>query len=260
MKNKKFALAVGACLMASMAMLTGCGHTCTFGNWDVTKQATLFEAGEQIRYCTSNDGKFEKQIITADGQTTNIKAYFNMYDDQTEVGTKGIILKVETESECGPSTYFGETDKNFDWNGEETTIAFKLDLSALDQVGDYTEFVLGFNKLVDTTYSHVTEIRFGIAKVENGFKFAELMGVDWTNHTEKDTILESDKVFTANDVECGFKIAYNNDTNVLSYSLIADTLKIENTQTLTDDIAGLRYLWNTFSNVEGVELYNLEKK
>lgn len=44
-----------------------CSHTCEFGEWQLTKEATCTEDGIERRYCIHNNTHFEERPIDAIG-------------------------------------------------------------------------------------------------------------------------------------------------------------------------------------------------
>ena len=252
----------------------GTQHTHTYGDWTQETAPTLFEDGSEYRVCTASDcpdadkGR-DTRTISADGKTTAVYDYFTFTADKCTQGESGIILNENADTtdgvntkDTGAATYFSkdETVKNYEWDGEETTISFDLDLSALTNEGDYTMFVLAFNQADGQSFKHVDEIRIGIAKTATGFNFNEMVGAFDTEELNLAAINATGaKAFTEDEVTVSFTFAYDADTNELSYTLGVDTQEIENTKTMPADVVGLRSLWNARLNKDGVELSNLVK-
>lgn len=150
------------------------GHS--YGAWTVDTAATFFGKGVEKRVCANDASHTETRSISAIGSTAGVFDAFNVYSDACVQGRKGIILKKDVENETGASTYFGEADKNYDWNGSKMTLSFDLDLSALTETDDYTQFILAFNYQNGEQFVHADEIRFGIVKTENGFVVNQMSG------------------------------------------------------------------------------------
>ena len=204
-------------------------------------------------------------------------AFQNDYQGNTNLEERtddGIIMVRNTEGEnCegsgefreSGSTYFNEEDKNLDWDGTQTTISFDLDLKNIDE-GDFTAFVLSFNSAntteETTTYSHTYEIRLGVAKTAEGYKIAELNGINWSEE-DYNNITASDKIVQDEDgiLNVSFVVSYESET--LTYSFIVNDATIENTANAdtftTGAIVGFRSLWNAVTNTDDVVLLNLQK-
>ena len=249
-----------ACTLA--AGLSACSegeHQHTYGEWKTVKEATLFEDGQEERVCSEDAEHKETRTTDALGKTPDVFKFFTTYADSCTQGEKGIVLNKDTENGTGASTYFGEDDKNYDWDGAQTTISFDLDLSGM-QENDFSVWVLAFNKQTDDGYAHVNEIRFGIAKTADGFVVNELTGVAFDDETDLANILAGDKTFTESEVTASFTVAFDSATKQLSYTMTVGGQELTNAQTMTEDIVGLRSLWNAYLKGDGIELSNLTKK
>lgn len=224
MKKFKSILCLMLLVLVSCTALAACGRTISYG------------------YDT-----FSKEIFDGNANLTETKAgiVFNKSDSNAEYGTSG-------------ATYFGEEDKNLDWDKNETTFTFTLDLSTMKN-GDFTVWVLSFNKEVDEIYSHVDEIRFGIVKTAEGYKANEMMGV---NHgaDNSEVILNNAKAVTASNNKVNVAIKVSADTEKVNYTFtFNDGAKIENSKTVAAEIVGFRSLWNAATSCDGIVLSNLEK-
>lgn len=200
-------------------------------------------------------------------------AFQNDYQGNTNLKERaddGIIMKRNTEGEnCegsgefreSGSTYFNEEDKNLDWDGTQTTISFDLDLKNIDE-GDFTAWILSFNSAntteETTTYNHTYEIRLGIAKTAEGYKIAELEGINWSE-ADYNNITASDKIVQDEDgiLNVSFVVSYADNT--LNYTFQVNDASIENTASETGAIVGFRSLWNAVTNTDDVVLLNLQK-
>ena len=200
-------------------------------------------------------------------------AFQNDYQGNANIRERadgGVILKRNTEGETcegsgeyreSGSTYFNEEDKNLDWDGTQTTFSFDLDLKNIDE-GDFTAFVLSFNSVntteETTTYSHTYEIRLGIAKTAEGYKIAELNGINWSEQ-DYNNINASDKIVQDEDgiLNVSFVVSYADNT--LNYTFQVNDASIENTASETGAIVGFRSLWNAVTNTDDVVLLNLQK-
>ncbi len=263
MKNKLIKMIVATILTCLLSLsFVACDeeqkHEHSFGEWETVTSATLFEDGEEKRVCEDDATHEETRVTDALGKTANVFDFFTTYASASVKNDVGIVLNKDTESNSGASTYFGETDKNYDWNGAETTISFDLDLSAMEE-NDFTIFVLGFNKQSGDNYVHVDEIRIGIAKTADGFVFDELIGVGYDDASDLAQIIDGEKTFTESAVTVSFKIAFDADVNELDYTISVNDDGISNSKTTADEVVGLRYLWNAYLKGDGVVLSNLVK-
>lgn len=203
-------------------------------------------------------------IMLAGCGGTTIKYGFDSFDKDTFAGNVNltetdngrIVFNKESTDEIDGSgaTYFGEEDKNLDWDGRTTTFAYDLDLSVMEN-GDFTIWVLAFNKLDNEVYTHIDEIRLGIAKTETGYVASELIGVTWSNE-DYNNIIANGETFTSesDNVHIEFKVTYEDD--VISYTFVADDVEISNQKT-DEGVVGFRSLWNAGTSVDGIVLSNL---
>ncbi len=265
-----FALAVTLC-----AVFTACGDDSSEHSLEKKSAvaATFFEGGSSEYYVCGDCGKYfsdadGKNEITegswvtpATGTTADVFDEFVMYDSGSEKGTKGIVCGLDTSANAGPSTYFGEADKNLDWDGSKTAISFTLDLSAMEK-NDFTIWDLAFNKKAGDAYVNTAEyeLRFGIAKTADGFTVCDLFvpGVTFNEDTDRAEILKSDKTFTGTTVDVTFEAEINDD-NVLSYTISVGDVEMKGTGTFECEVTGFRCLWNAFMSGDGVEAYNFTK-
>ena len=190
---------------------------------------------------------FSKEVYAGNVNLKETKEgiVFNKSDSTAKYGTSG-------------ATYFGEKDKNLDWNKSKTTFTFTLDLSAMEN-GDFTAWVLSFNKRENDAFSHVDEIRFGIVKTAEGYKANEMVGI---NHGQNDysLILNNAKSVTASNNKVKVAITVSATTDKLNYSFtFNDGAKIENSKNVASEIVGFRSLWNAATSRDGIVLSNLEK-
>lgn len=232
------------------------GHS--YGEWTVEKAATFFGKGVEKRVCANDASHTESRDIAAIGSTAKVFDSFTVYADASKQGDNGIILNKDIANGTGASTYFGETDKNYDWDGSEMTLAFELDLSALSATDDYTMFVLAFNYKNGDEYTHADEIRFGIVKTDDGFVVNRMDGAADDAANVAAIKGEGSQSFTASKISASFTFAYDADTKEFTYSMtIGGKAFGDITRTELNDLVGLRYLWNARLNKDGVELSNL---
>ena len=184
------------------------------------------------------------------------------YSSNVEQGEKGVILKPSTEYfTTGPATYFGSSDdKNYSWDGTESTISFNLDLSGLKNK-QATTWVLSFNKLNGTNYEYADEIRFGISRDSSGVLHVnELTGLNHNNIDADIANIEGSgsETITGNDIKASFSMSYDKSSKTLSYSMNIAGAVFTGDHPETEDIVGFRALWNaSLSADSAVELYQL---
>lgn len=267
------------CICALAFGIVACGdggegnttHTHELSKVDAVS-ATFFEGGNSEyytcscgKYFSDSEGKNEIQkdswVTAAIGTTADVFDEFTVYSSKSTKGTKGIVCNLDTDANAGPSTYFGEEDKNLEWDGSKTTISFQLDLSALEE-NDFTIWDLSFNKEKDGQFANTAEyeLRFGIAKTADGFVVCDLFvpGVTFNAETDLAEILKSDKTFDETTVTVSFEVEIDSD-NVMTYTITVGDVEMEGTGTFTCDVVGFRSLWNAFTNQDGVEAYNFTR-
>ena len=136
-----------------------------------------------------------------------------------------------------------------------------IDLKNIDE-GDFTAWILSFNSANTTgdttTYDYTYEIRLGIAKTAEGYKIAELNGINWSEE-DYNNITASDKIVQDEDgiLNVSFVVSYADNT--LNYTFQVNDASIENTASETGAIVGFRSLWNAVTNTDDVVLLNLQK-
>lgn len=278
MKKPVTCVISAACVCALALGIAACGdgentpaHTHELDKVDAVS-ATFFENGNR-EYYTCDCGKFfsdsegkneiqkDSWVIAAVGTTADAFDAFTVYNSKSTKGTKGIVCNLDTDANAGPATYFGEADKNLEWDGRKTTIGFMLDLSELKE-NDFTIWDLSFNKKEGDEFKNTAEyeLRFGIAKTAKGFVVCDLFvpGVTFNAETDLAEILKSDKTFDESTVSVSFEAAID-EGNVMTYAITVGDVKMEGEGTFTCDVVGFRTLWNAFMNQNGVEAYNFTR-
>ena len=281
MKIRFGAIKIAVCVLAlafavaAVAALTACGDDSSEHSLEKKSAvaATFFEGGSSEYYVCGDCGKYFSDadgrneitegswVTPATGTTADVFDEFGTYDSGSEKETKGIVCGLDTSANAGPSTYFGEADKNLDWDGSKTAMSFTLDLSAMED-NDFTIWDLAFNKKDGDAYVNTAEyeLRFGIAKTADGFTVCDLFvpGVTFDEDTDRAEILKSDKTFTGTTVDVTFEAEINDD-NVLSYTISVGDAEMTGTGTFECEVTGFRCLWNAFMSGDGVEAYNFTK-
>lgn len=276
MKNLATSVLSAACICAFALGIAACGGSTPPHTHELTKveavSATFFEGGNSEYYACScgkyfsdSEGKTEipkdSWRTAAVGTTADAFDAFTVYSSKSAKGAKGIVCNLDTDANKGPSTYFGEEDKNLEWDGSKTAISFQLDLSELE-VNDFTIWDLAFNKKEGNKFVNTAEyeLRFGIAKTAEGFVVCDLFipGINFNNETDLAEILKSSKTFGESIVTVSYEVAID-DSNVMTYAITVGDVKMEGTGTFTCDVVGFRCLWNAFMNRNGVEAYNFTK-
>lgn len=172
--NFKFLL-VPAMLMVVMFSLVACGEdgtTAALGEWTTLSAPSLFEDGLQAR--AMSDGTVQTAPISSHGKTHELADYFTFHPEKVSTsGTHHTVLKTDA------ATYFS-TDpavRNHDFVNNEFKVSFSLSADMKDN--DYFIFVLAFNKegAAAGTYTHVTEFRIAVAKIDGQLKACSINGV-----------------------------------------------------------------------------------
>lgn len=216
--------------------------------------------------------------VASEGE--NLKALFTTYADNVKVnedGTGVVLVRTdvqvsETEQgKTGPSSWLGEIDKLTDFAGSPVEVAFSLDLSSMVE-NDYTVFSLGYgsNSEGESGYifNYVTETIFTVLKTENGYKIAQVNNVSYNDdETNRTYVHSSESTKTIEDEDGVIDFAYTASFTAgqLETSLTANNEKafdftINGDPSAVAEIKGIGYFWNCASNIDTVELLNLEVK
>ena len=179
-----------------------------------------------------------------------------MYCGNCEVTDNGVVMNEDTENSTYGSTYFGETDKNKDWDGGAITVEFKLDVSVLED-GDFTSWVLGLNRLDGETYVHTEEVRVGIAKQGDTYYMNELIGITYDDTQDYNIVVAGGHTVELNDGKVQVAISLEWADDVVDYEIDVNGEKVTN-QKPAVGVVGFRYLWNATANVDGVVISDLE--
>ena len=197
-------------------------------------------------------------------------ASISPYNAKVLVTEAGVIMNRQDDTEITSSgtTYFGQEDKNLEWNGKNATFNFVLDVSSMEE-NDFTMWVLGFSKHNgDGTYSHGgEEIRFGIAKTSGGFVANSLVGIDHNDTTGEENLASittggiNVNVGSDNKVNVTIKVSFyeNNEQQLTTnYTFLLNETTISPAEKpLPNPVVGFRYLWNARTNCDGVVFSNL---
>lgn len=236
----------------------------------MTPQARHFNGNSEYytcdcgKYFSDSEGKNEIRkdswVIAAVGTTADAFDAFTVYNSASTKGSKGIVCGLDTGANAGPATYFGEEDKNLEWDGGKTTIGFMLDLSALEE-NDFTIWVLSFNKQEEGEYVHsgTHELRIGIAKTETGFVANMLAGVGFDETADLAQIVDGGKAFTEDDIAVTFEMSYDKSDSNMTYTLTVAGQEFSGSTVFEAQLTGFRSLWNAYLNKDGVEAYNFTR-
>lgn len=176
-----------------------------------------------------------------------------------ENGENFITLKPNENQNYAGSTYFGETDKNYDWNKGGMSIKLSLDLSSSNFAnGDYMVWSLALN---ENDGAYITENSVFFVGTENGIKFiSKNVGVD----TDYEALAKEETAVTVKkdlytvifdyDVVEENKIVLNIKLNDASGKEVYKSTNnpvvaidhegyVPGSALVEDNIGGLRYLW-----------------
>lgn len=183
-----------------------------------------------------------------------------------EDGENFVTLKRNENQNYAGSTYFGETDKNYDWNNGGMSVELSLDLSASNFAnGDYMVWSLALNQK-DGTY--ITENAVFFVGTENGVKFIyKNVGVDadyealaneenavsvtsgvYTVVFDYDIVEKDEVILNIILKDASFKEVYkstNNQVVAINHQAYVSGLAL-----VQNDIGGLRYLWLARTTVD----------
>ena len=136
MKKSRKILAVGALAVVSCAALAGCGET-NLWSADFTKEASEI---------------------------------FSVYSEGAEKTQDNTIILSplgEGSSRYSASTYFGETDKNYDWQEGGMNVSYTVKIGEMAE-GDFSVWSLALN---ETDGKYLTELPTFFVGTEDGIKF-----------------------------------------------------------------------------------------
>ena len=225
-------------------------------------------------------------MVACGGPTTLYKAdftqqgLFGLYGSAQLNQDNTLTLKsVEQDGvKVGPSTYFGESDKNYDWQegGMQVAVSFKVNHEEL-QDGEYAVWSLGLN---EKDGKYLTELPAFFVGTQDGVKCVfKFTGVDndyVALAAQQDAVLLADGTYTLRyvfatksngEVEVTVKVEKEDGarvyaSNAQTFTVIEPTLhegKDYTSQTVVkeDMVKGLRYLWLVRASVD-VVVTNLE--
>ena len=136
MKKSRKIFAVGALAVVSCAALAGCGET-NLWSADFTKEASEI---------------------------------FSVYSEGAEKTQDNTIILSplgEGASRYSASTYFGETDKNYDWQEGGMNVSYTVKIGEMAE-GDFSVWSLALN---ETDGKYLTELPTFFVGTEDGIKF-----------------------------------------------------------------------------------------
>ena len=232
----------------------------------LTTGALVAVAGVTFMGCDDkSNNEPPKTLWTADLSADGL---FGVYGT-VEKNEGSVTLKRPEGKNYAGSTYFGETDQNYDWVDGGLTVELKINIDATEYgEDDYSVWTLALNEKSDEKY--ITENSSFFVGHEDGVKFIyKAIGVD----TDYDALAADS---SAVDLESGsYTMRYDYDVNaqgeiVLTVSLLNangnEVYKSANNAVVVidhagyvagtpvneEDVAGLRYLWLTRTTVDGV--------
>lgn len=211
-----------------------------------------------------------KADLSQDGVfNTNSGSAEQPYGSVTKNADGTVTLKGSAANVTGElwsaNTYFGETDKNFDYtNGMSISYTVNIDPATMKE-GKHSVWSLALN---GTNGAYLTELPTYFLGTENGVKFVyQFAGVDArgdviTNTkaytiTQKGSYTVSYKLTTAQNDEMNVQVTLKDANGKTVYASDAETFKVidnegatAGTIVKTDMIKGLRYLWLCRTNVD----------
>ncbi|MBQ8522177.1 MAG: hypothetical protein IJ458_00755 [Clostridia bacterium] len=231
----------------------------------LTTGALVAVAGVTFMGCNDKPKNEQpKTLWTADLSADGI---FGVYGT-VEKNDGSVTLKMPEGKNYAGSTYFGETDKNYDWVEGGLTVELKVNIDETNySADDYSVWTLALN---ETDGKYITENTSFFVGYEDGVKFIyKAVGVD----TDYDALAADS---SAIDLASGsYTMRYDYDVNaqgeiVLTVSLLNangnEIYKTANnavevidhegyvpgTAVKEEDVGGLRYLWLARTTVDGV--------
>ncbi|MBE7082806.1 MAG: hypothetical protein E7378_03955 [Clostridiales bacterium] len=237
--KKFFKGIVSACMVAACALLvTACGGP-----------TTLYEA----KFANGNDGVFG--------------LYGTVVDNQD--GTITLQNDGNATYPTSASTYFGEADKNYDWEKGGLTVSLKVKVDKTQMgAGKFAVWSLALNEKEDDNVNYLTELPAYFVGTEAGVKFVhKFTGVD-TDYdalvAQEDAVLLDDGYYTVNwqfdvnaDDEVTLVVSLDNNAGQEVYASQENTFNVidssTNTGVVTEEmVEGIRYLWLVRANADVV--------
>ena len=225
-----------------------------------TKKITSFVfvvlLGISLTGCRASTKK-TKELWSANFSDGN-NNLFGIYGT-VENGENFITLKPNQNQNYAGSTYFGETDKNYDWNKGGMSVKLSLDLSSSNFInGDYMVWSLALN---EKDGAYITENSVFFVGTENSVKFiSKNVGVDTDYNalaSEDAAVTVKNDVYTVifdYDVVEENKIMLNIKLNDASGKEVYKSTNnqvvaidhegyVSGSALVEENIGGLRYLW-----------------
>jgi len=192
---------------------------------------------------------------------------FGVYGTVEQVDDS-LVLKRAQDQNYACSTYFGEEDKNFDWENGGLTVDLKVNIDTTKYgENDYSVWSLALN---ETDGKYITENSVFFIGTENGVKFIyKNVGVETDYNALKNE--ESAASLNSGDYTIRYDYNINNENEITLTINLLDSSNREiyrsienevvvidhegytpNTPLNQDNVGGLRYLWLARTSVDGV--------
>ena len=247
MRKLKFLIAP-LMLIAVVFSFAACGDGTSAnanGDWATLQEASLFGQGVQAR--VMSDGTIESAPIEAHGKTHELADYFTFKPEKVSItGAHHVVL------ESDAATYFSTdpADRNHDFASNSTfNAAFNCSADLNDD--DYFVFVLAFNKAgADPgTYTHVTEVRIGVAKIGGQLKACAMNGVSASDSANLSFINTNGTNIAPLD-SIRFNVTKTASDTLHAVLFVNATQLASDTLTTSADVVGARSLWLAKSTVD----------
>lgn len=232
----------------------------------LTASALVAVAGVTFVGCKdkSKDDVSPKTLWTADLSADGI---FGIYGT-VEKNDGSVTLKTPEGENYAGSTYFGETDKNYDWVDGGLTVELKINIDKTDyDADDYSVWSLALN---ENDGAYITENSSFFVGYEDGVKFiyksegvdtnyaalaadssaVDLVSGSYTMRYDYDINAQDEVVLTVSLLNANGNEIYKSANNAVV--AIDHTGYVPGTAVKEEDVGGLRYLWLARTTVDGV--------
>lgn len=215
----------------------------------------------------SDDTKGLKTTYNANF-TTEDKALSVFSDSLGGVGynkdAKTITLFKAGDKDQGPNTYFGETDKNLDWDSDGTIVSIKLNIDSSDYaIGEGFNYTVAVN---GNDGEFVSERSIYVRKYEEGVKVGYIYNGSSDQINQSATSSDDAKVLEDGWYTFKFDFHKNaqdlakvtigvvNDQNETVFEVVDAKLnKSDDSDIDEDEVLGLRYGWFSWMTVDSIE-------
>ena len=213
-----------------------------------------------------DDTKELKNIYTANFSTEEsaLSVFSNVYGSVQYNEESDTITLNKDANDDGPNTYFGETDKNLDWDSDGMVASIKLNIVSSDYAtGEGFNYTVAVN---GNDGEFVSERSIYVRKYEEGVKVGYIYNGSSDQINQSATSSDDAKVLedgwytfkfdfhkNAQDL-AKVTISVVNDQNETVFEVVDAKLnKSDDSDINEDEVLGLRYGWFSWMTVDSIE-------